>query len=281
MAAAKIIVFEKAFLATGLVLLVVCLIILFYTGIAMGISLPGRAGALDPALIDQTPPFDQPGVRQVGEDRYEVVIIGYAWGYTPREVRVPVGSELTFLSTSRDVLHGLHVEGTRLNMMLIPGQVSRNTYTFREPGEHLIICHEFCGIAHHAMYGRVIAVAADEWDPDMATGVDDADLEDMDLPELGELVFNREGCQACHSMDGTSLVGPTLYGNWGQPRPQTDGSRPIMDDEYVRESIQQPSARLTEGYPPVMPPYPGLSEREIDALIAYIRQVNDAWSPNP
>ncbi|HUF70564.1 MAG TPA: hypothetical protein VMM79_18085 [Longimicrobiales bacterium] len=41
-------------------------------------------------------------------------------------------------------------------MMLIPGQVSRNTYTFDEPGEHLIICHEYCGIAHHAMFGRVI-----------------------------------------------------------------------------------------------------------------------------
>lgn len=280
MAAARIVVFEKALLWVGLVLLGVCLVILFYTGLAMGIGLPGRAGTVHPALIDQTPPFDQPGVRQVGPNAYEVVIIGFAWSYTPREIHVPAGAELTFISTSRDVLHGLYVKGTRLNMMLIPGQISRNTYTFREPGEYLILCHEFCGVAHHLMVGRIIAVAADAWDPAMAE-VPPIDHEDLGLPELGQLVFHREGCQACHSIDGTRMLGPTLYRTWGQPRLQTDGSRPVMDDAYVVESIREPAVRITEGYPAVMPPYPHLSERELEALVAYIRAINDAWPPNP
>ena len=76
--------------------------------------------------------------------------------FRPAEIRVPAGAEITFLSTATDVLHGFHVEGTRVNMMLIPGQISRLVHTFREPGEHLLICHEFCGIGHHLMAGKVI-----------------------------------------------------------------------------------------------------------------------------
>jgi cytochrome c oxidase subunit 2 len=69
---------------------------------------------------------------------------------------VPAGAEVTFIATTPDVIHGLHVAGTRINLMLIPGQVARFTYRFREPGEYLLVCHESCGLAHHAMDGRVV-----------------------------------------------------------------------------------------------------------------------------
>ncbi len=92
----------------------------------------------------------------MGPGRYEVVLLGSAWSWNPAEIRVPAGSEVTFLAAATDVIHGLHIEGTRVNMMLIPGQISRNTFRFEEPGEHLLICHEYCGAAHHLMSGKVI-----------------------------------------------------------------------------------------------------------------------------
>ena len=107
-------------------------------------------------MVYSTPPFDQPGVRQTGPNAYEAVIVSQAWAFNPSEIRVPAGADITFISTSIDVLHGLNVEGTRVNMMLIPGQVSRTVYRFDEPGEHLLICHEYCGVGHHTMYGKVI-----------------------------------------------------------------------------------------------------------------------------
>lgn len=152
----KVHVYEKAFLWLGAVMLVAFLGALAYASIAMGIHLPGRAGEVDPATVAQLPPFDEPGVRQVGPDRHQVVLVGRAWGWEPREIRVPAGAEVTFLATSVDVIHGLHVEDSRVNMMLIPGQISRNTYRFRRPGEYLMVCHEFCGLGHHFMYGTVI-----------------------------------------------------------------------------------------------------------------------------
>jgi cytochrome c oxidase subunit 2 len=147
---------EKAVLGLTLALLVVFLGALFYSAFGMGVMLQGRNGELDPKLARETPPFDNPGVFQRGEGRYEVVMLGSAWSFTPNEVRVPAGSEVTFQVTSTDVVHGFNVEDTRINMMLLPGQISEVTYTFEEPGEHLIICHEYCGLGHHLMYGKVI-----------------------------------------------------------------------------------------------------------------------------
>lgn len=148
--------YEKAFLWAGGVMLVVFLITLALTSYTMGISLPGKVERIDPAQVRSMPPFDNPGVRETSPGRYEVVLIGQAWSFTPNEVRVPAGSEVTFLMTSPDVIHGFNVEGTRLNVMLIPGQVARVSYRFEEPGEHLIICHEYCGIGHHNMWGKVV-----------------------------------------------------------------------------------------------------------------------------
>jgi len=149
-------VYEKAFLSVGGALLVAFLGVLGYTSLAMGIHLPGHAGQLDPAEARSHPPFDQPGVRQTGPNAYEAVVLASAWQFVPGELRVPRGATVTFVATSTDVLHGFHVAGTRINVMLIPGQITRLTYTFDEPGEHLIVCHEYCGAGHHVMSGKVI-----------------------------------------------------------------------------------------------------------------------------
>lgn len=148
--------YEKAFLWLGAVMLGAFLIALLVTSVAAGIHLPGRAGEVDPLTINRVEPFDNPGVREVGPGRYEVVLLGSAWSWNPAEIRVPAGSEVTFLAAATDVIHGLHISGTRVNMMLIPGQISRNTYRFERPGEHLLICHEYCGAGHHLMSGMVI-----------------------------------------------------------------------------------------------------------------------------
>lgn len=152
----KVHTYEKAFLTVGLVTLLACAGALVYATVGLGMHLPGDAGQIDPRRVYRDPPFNRPGVRQTGPGRYEAVIVGQAWAFLPNEIRVPRGSEVTFLATSVDVIHGFEVEGTRVNMMLIPGQISRVTHRFDEPGTRLLICHEYCGLGHHTMYGKVI-----------------------------------------------------------------------------------------------------------------------------
>lgn len=156
---------ERAFLWLGAAILAAFLGALFFASIAMGINLPGKVedGIIDPAQARTTPPFDNPGVRANDDGGYDVVLRGEMWRFVPAEIVVPVGKEITFIATSPDVIHGLHIENTRINMMILPGQIGRNSYTFQEPGEHLIICHEYCGPAHHTMHGMLTAVPLDDF----------------------------------------------------------------------------------------------------------------------
>ena len=152
----KVHTYEKAFLIAGGVVLLLCGSALAYATFGMNMHLPGRVAQIDPQKVFQTPPFTAPGVHKTGDNKYEVVIIAMAWAFMPAEIRVPRNAEVTFTATSVDVIHGFEIARTRVNMMLIPGQVGRLTHVFREPGEYLLICHEYCGTGHHAMSGKVI-----------------------------------------------------------------------------------------------------------------------------
>ena len=148
--------YEKAFLAVGGALLAACMAALVYASVALGRHLPGHVAAIDPQRVYATPPFNRPGVRQVGPGRYEAVVVAQTWAFIPSEIRVPAGAEVTFTTTSIDVIHGFDIAGTSVNVMLIPGQVSRVTHRFDRRGEHLLLCHEYCGLGHHTMSGKVI-----------------------------------------------------------------------------------------------------------------------------
>jgi cytochrome c oxidase subunit 2 len=109
-----------------------------------------------PSRVAQTAPFDAPGVKEIAPGRYEVVLTSQIWTFAPNEIRVPVGSTVTFVATSRDVVHGLFIPRAHVNVMLLPGQIARVTKRFEQVGEYPMLCHEYCGIAHHTMWGKVI-----------------------------------------------------------------------------------------------------------------------------
>lgn len=152
----KIELYERVFLLLGIALLIAGLAAIGISVVSAGVHVPSPGGRVDPQTLRQTPPFDEPGVRQTGDNEYEVVMIGQIWSWTPNEIRVPAGSEVTFRVSSPDVIHGLLIENTQVNIMIIPGQISEVTQTFEEPGEYLMICHEYCGTGHHTMFGRVV-----------------------------------------------------------------------------------------------------------------------------
>jgi cytochrome c oxidase subunit 2 len=114
---------------------------------------------VDPTKLAETAPFNEPGVVEVGPSQYEARIIAGVWFFTPNEIRVPAGSTVTFIATSRDIIHGFSLHDAHVNMMLLPGRIARATARFERPGEHLFLCHEYCGIAHHTMFGKVVVEA--------------------------------------------------------------------------------------------------------------------------
>jgi len=93
--------------------------------------------------------------------------------------------------------------------------------------------------------------------------------------ELGERLYVQQGCQACHSLDGSPGVGPTLAGLYGSEVTFVDGTSTTADEEYIYESIVDPGARITEGFDNVMPPYAHLSESEIQSMVEFIKTLSD------
>lgn len=90
----------------------------------------------------------------------------------------------------------------------------------------------------------------------------------------GEELFKTKLCATCHSIDGTRLVGPSMKGLYGKTEELADGSKVVVDDEYIKESILNPSAKIVKSYPPAMPSFKGqLSEEDIKSLIEYIKSL--------
>jgi cytochrome c oxidase subunit II len=84
-----------------------------------------------------------------------VRMIGQQYSFTPSCMLVPTETPITFRATSADVVHGLLITGTNINLMLVPGYVSSLEARFDEPGERLMPCHEFRSVGHEGMWGRV------------------------------------------------------------------------------------------------------------------------------
>jgi cytochrome c oxidase subunit II len=153
---ATVYLYELAWILPSIAIPVGMLSALLVTAFGAGIHVPSDAGLVDIATLGQKAPFDKLGLVEIGPLRYEVRMIGQIWNFGESEIRVPAGSTVTFLATSRDVVHGLFIPKANVNVMLLPGQLSRVTARFDKPGEYPMMCHEYCGIAHHTMGGKII-----------------------------------------------------------------------------------------------------------------------------
>ena len=142
-------------------------LIVIISSTAFSINLVSPASQIDPKTMatpggsayDGFAEAPENRVRELAPGQYEVYLIGYAtkgWKWEPEEIRVPAGSEVTFYVTSGDVTHGLRVFDTNINVMVLPGYVSRITARFDEPRTYTFVCHEYCGILHHKMAGQII-----------------------------------------------------------------------------------------------------------------------------
>lgn len=142
---------EKIWLTISSVMIIGFMLFTGYQTFALGMGPPSNTETIDPQNVDNLEPFDEPGVYETGENEYEVVMTLEAFMFTPSDIEIPAGSEVTFTMTSKDVTHGFQIAGTNVNAMVMPGYVQTITQTFNEPGEYLILCNEYCGAGHQMM----------------------------------------------------------------------------------------------------------------------------------
>jgi len=224
---------------------------------------------------------------EIPEDRGDIVLInaqGYRWAWdfqyqngktTSNEIVVPVGRPTKIILTSRDVLHGFFIPVMRVKKDAVPGMYTYVIFTPTRTGEFPAFCTEYCGTFHSRMLANVRVVSEAEFQRWKNDRTDELSRMALSPVELGRALYVDKGCNACHSLDGRDVIGPSFLNLYGSERKFTDGTSAIAEENYIRESILEPSKRVTVGFQDVMPAFEGqLSENEIQGLIAFIRSVD-------
>ena len=216
-------------------------------------------------------------------DAIDVSITGQKWSWTMtyenggqdgNHLVVPVNQPIALTMHSVDVLHSFYIPAFRVKRDVIPNRYTTIWFEATELGTFHIFCTEYCGDLHSDMIGTVDVVTQEEYEEYLGTLQGCADGES--LADCGARIYTRQGCNACHSVDGSRIVGPTFQNLYGADRAFEDGTSVVADENYIRQSLMEPSSQVVEGYPPSMPTYAGrIGDDEVTALIAYIRSLSE------
>jgi cytochrome c oxidase subunit II len=221
-------------------------------------------------------------LRSPPERAYDIKVLARKWswqfiypdGTIDPDLHVPVGEPVRLTMISEDVIHSLSIPAFRVKMDIVPGRYTRTWFQARQPGQFDLYCTEYCGTGHSDMLATVVVHDPEDFDQWL---VEAGDIfgNDATPAEAGQKLFRRNGCGSCHSTDGTAKIGPTLKGVYGKTHKFTDGSSAEVDENYIRQSLFEPGAKLREGFSNKMPMQAALvgKEQEIAALIAYIESL--------
>jgi cytochrome c oxidase subunit II len=189
------------------------------------------------------------------------------------ELHVPVGRDVKMILTSQDVIHSFYVPAFRIKQDVLPGRYTTTWFHPTKAGTYHLFCAEYCGTQHSGMIGQVVVLEPALYQAWLSGGGAAGSM-----AATGQNVFLQLGCATCHRSD-TQGRGPNLVGLFGKPVQLEDGRVVTADENYVRESILNPGAKIVSGFKPIMPVFQGLvSEEQLNALVAYVKSLNQSPS---
>ena len=218
-------------------------------------------------------------MRVVPKDAMHIKAIGKMWKYSfeyegnkqSDTLVVPLNKAVKIDLVSLDVLHGFSIPAFRIKEDMVPYKKNYTWFIPGEKGDYDLFCTVYCGVSHSYMYGVVRVVDAaefDKWLDKLPVKTDDTNL--------GYKALEKNGCVACHSVDGTKIVGPTFKGLYGSSRAvTTNGQKRTVtaNEDYVKTSIIDPDKDVVDDYPPsVMKSYKGnITDKDIQLITDYLK----------
>jgi cytochrome c oxidase subunit 2 len=210
----------------------------------------------------------------------QIYVVGKQWMWKVQhptgqreinQLHIPVGRNVRLTMISQDVLHSFSLPEFRVKHEVIPGRYTELWFQATKPGTYHLFCTQYCGTKHSGMIGEVIAMDPNAYQVWLSGGT-----EGGSLASNGEKLFTSLGCVTCHSGE-SGARGPNLQGAFGKPVKLSDGTSVMFDENYARESILAPQAKIVAGYGPIMPTFSGqVSEESLIALVAYIKGLQPA-----
>ena len=239
----------------------------------------GRLGRSDVRFVSPANPFGLDPNDAASRDN---VLIN------SNELHLPLNRPVKLLLRSQDVLHDFYVPQFRGRMNMVPGMVTSFWFTPTRPGRFEILCAQLCGIGHYNMRGYVVVEdepAYWKWvkaQPTFALSMAPPSGTTAANPRAaqGRALAQSKGCIGCHTTDGSPGVGPGWKGLFGKTETMADGSTALVDENYLKDFIRNPTARVVKGFAPIMPKIE-MTDEELDALVAYIKSIGGPPGPAP
>jgi cytochrome c oxidase subunit 2 len=224
----------------------------------------------------------------------EIQVLAQRWkwefthsnGATDSDLHVPVNVAVRLVMTSTDVLHSFYAPAMRVKQDVVPRRYTYAWFIATKPGTYRLTCAEYCGTDHSQMSclakdpktdactRRAVVVVHEPGGYERYLADKGAMSSKMAPEALGKVLYEKKGCISCHTLDGTPRVGPSWKDDFDTMVPLQGGGTVHMDEDYIRESIMKPQAKIRQGYPPTMPSFEGqLKEREVQAIIAFIKSL--------
>lgn len=182
-------------------------------------------------------------------------------------LHVPVGRPVKITMASEDVIHSLWFPAFRVKADVLPNRFRTMWFEATKTGRYHIFCAEYCGTMHSGMIGWVEVMEPVEYQRWLAGGSEGS------LASQGEKLFEKYACNTCHT-NTSGARGPNLAGLFGKTRQLSNGSQVVADENYIRESILNPQAKIAAGFQPLMPTFQGqVNEDDLIRLLAYVRTI--------
>lgn len=228
-------------------------------------------------------------MRIIPKDAMKVKVTAQMWswrfeyenGKITDTLYVPVNRKVALQLESVDVIHSLYIPAFRLKEDLVPGRNNAMWFEATTPGTYDLFCTEYCGLRHSYMLTAVKVVEQPAFDAWLGQGPVKTDSVVAAKPGFaGKMLVESKGCIACHSSDGTKIVGPSFKGIFGEEvLVETNGKeRKIkVDSEYIKRSIIEPDTDIVKGYPKgTMVSYKTLlNDEEIRQITEYIQTLGE------
>lgn len=223
------------------------------------------------------------------KDAMNITSIARMWNFTFQydngkqspDLVIPVNIPIKINLISLDVIHSLSIPAFRVKSDMVPGREKMMWFLPQREGEFDLYCAEYCGLRHSYMNSTVKVLSKenfDAWYTDTSAVIN---IDKESLPGAAGLsIMVNQGCVACHSSDGSKIIGPSYLNLFGTQQVVIRDGKEVtvtVDEDYIKKAIYDPNSELSKGYPGnLMQSYTGtISDDDIEKIIEYLKYLNE------
>ncbi len=205
----------------------------------------------------------------------------YENGKQSPDLIIPVNSPVKIKLISLDVIHSLFIPAFKIKSDMVPGREKIMWFRPQRIGEYDLYCAEYCGLRHSYMNATVKVLSESDYEKWYNDSISMTQATSESTPGAAGLeIIRTQGCIACHSSDGSKIVGPSflnLYGNNQEVERAGKNISITVDDDYIKRSILDPNVEIVKGYQGnLMQSYKDiLGDEDILKIIEYLKTLNE------